>query len=128
MKELPSGILFDCSLIPPDTIFVHRESVHHTQQSSKSEVWLFSAEKGDRYHDGQYISKKDHAYINENSISLYQIETTPGYEHNLSEHASRNCYILDISFLKNFILIADKFGQSHYFDTQGQRQKQSPLS
>ena len=128
MKELPSGILFDCSLIPPDTIFIHRESVRQTQQSCKSEVWLFSAEKGDCYHDGQSMSKRDHAYINENSISLYQIETTCGHEHNLSEYTSRNCYILDVSNLQNFILIADKFGQSHYFDSQGQRQKQSPLS
>ena len=128
MKDLSAGILLDCSLIPSNTVFVHRESVYQTRQYSKSEVWLFSAEKGSNYRDGQSMSKKDHAYINENSISVHCIEGNQGYEHNLSEYNSRNCYVLDVSNLKDFMLIADKLAQSHYFDSQGKRQKQSPLS
>ena len=97
MQELPPNVIFDCSRIPPNTVMVHREDIHQTQEKSKSSTWLYCETHGKAFIDHQRIDKKQNEKINEGSISVYKLDTAPHVQHQLSERGSNECFHVDVS-------------------------------
>jgi hypothetical protein len=116
MQELPPYFLFDCALIPQSTIFVHREDVYETESTSKTSTWMYFEVHGKEYADGLKVTKKESDAINIGAVSVYQFNCTAHEEHQLSEPTSNGCYMVDVSSLTNFFILADaKIGQGHFF-------------
>jgi len=113
MQGLPPNTLLDCALVPENTIFVHREDVYETESNSKFGTWIHFKVKRD-YTDGLRVNKKEVDSINCGAVSVYQLDCAG--EHQLSEPTSNGCYMVDVSKLPNFFIVADaKIGRSHFF-------------
>jgi hypothetical protein len=68
------------------------------------------------YTDCLKVKKKANDAINLGAISVYQLECTAHEELQLWEPTSNGCYMVDLSSLANFIVVADaKIGQGHFF-------------
>lgn len=104
MQELPSNFLFDCALLPPNTIFVHRGDVHETESTSIASIWKYFEVDGKEYTDGLKVKKIANDAINLGAISVYQLECTAHEGHQLSEPTSNGCYMVNLSSLTNFSL------------------------
>ena len=109
----------DCSTLPSGTVFIHREDVYETDKSSKINTWHFIDSLVEAYKNGQKLNKHQRAFINDNAVSVHNINFPRNQPHQKSEQCTSGCYYLDASSLPQFMLLPDHISKPLIYSTQG---------